>query len=383
MAIVFTQPIDVVKLHQAYNNCITRFTTDVDPLVKVCKKAEISGFGFFSVIYPNPEGVFYFNFKEYFTAAINTKNFADDVDFVLDSLDMTTIQYDVTDGHFLKGDVEFKIIFDDTTDETETINLSVLAAVTQLQTFDDDKITIESSQFVPLVPALNRNELTNLKVWGGYPFEFTAFTSVQTNEIAIYNDTSVTGLVFIPESELTSLVLTDGLNTFEELGLAPGWNKFHFEVEGFELNNKMNILYEQGECGVYVKFLNRFGRWTYWLFSKNFFEIRSSKYMGEIENDFSNIEDTISPTLQIGKISDSSLKVAAKSVTPEFAILLEDIFDSPKIMIFNGKRGEVNTYKNWFETRLKTSSFQNKAPNKKLKNFYLEFDNPLRNTITL
>jgi len=386
MAIVFAQALPIDKLLNAYNNNVVRFTTDVDPGDKVMLFAEITSVDFYAKIYPSPTGQYYFNFKEYFTATINTKDFKDDVDYQLDDSDVLSMLYDVNEGHFLKSEIEFKITFDDASEETETVTPVVLASVTQLNTFASDKIVPQPKQFIPLIPALNRNQLTTLKMWRGYPFEFTGYAENQINEIIIFNETSESQFGFIPSAELTSVVLTDGYTEIAApfLGMQPGVNKFHFTSDSDTLPNKLNIFFETEEtCGVYVKFLNRFGRWTHWLFSKNFFETRTTKYMGEIENDFENIEDTMSPTLQIGKISDSSLKVAAKSVSPEFAILLDDIFDSPKIMIFNGVVGQINTYKNWFETRLKTSSFQIKSPNKKTKNYFLEFDNPLRNTITL
>lgn len=382
MAIVFTTSLDGLKLIQAYNNNVVRFTSDT--VGKVIKKAEISSVDFFSVIYPNPAGMFYFNFKDYFSAAVNTKNFTDDVDYQLDINDPTTIRYNVNDGHFIKYDVSFKIIFEDNSFEVfSNLTYDVLAAVTNLQSFKNDSISTDQYSFCILVPALDRSLVTNLKVWKGYPFEFTYYSRDIEDEISIYNSTNVTSFSYIQESELTSLVLTDGQNEFPFVGLKSGWNLFNFEVAGNPVANVLQVLFEEEQCGIYVKFLNRFGRWTYWLFSKKYFETRSTKYMGEIENDFNNIQDTISPTLQIGKISDGTLKVAAKSITPDFAILLEDIFDSPKIMIFNGVPGEVSTYKNWYETRLKTSSFQLVSPNKQMKNYYLEFDQPLRNTITL
>ena len=380
MAVIFLESLPNNELLNAYNNQVVRFKSDTT--TKTTAKAEVSGLGFSALLYPNPLGEFFFNFKEYFMGAVNTKNFADDTDFVINTADINTATYNVNEGHFVKGDVTIKVIFTDNTTESTTINHSILASVTQLNTFKNDKIIIDNYQFVPLIPSFNKL-LTNLKVWRGYPFEFTGYASNPTNEISFRNDTYITGLSIFPQSELTAFYLTDGFNENPYLGLEKGWNQLSMESQGIELDNKLHIFFETEECGVYVKFLNRYGRWTYWLFDKNYFESRTSKYMGEIENDFYNINKTQSPTLQIGKISDGTIKVAAKRITPEFDVLLEDIFDSPKIMIFNGVRGQVSTYRDWFETRLKTTSFQVKSPNKKIKNYYLEFDNPQRNTITL
>lgn len=381
MAIVFTQELDSSLLLKAYNNNIIRFYGDA--VGKVATKANIEGLGFTATIYPNPQGSFYFNFKDYSSAAVNTQNFKDYTNYVLDVSDTSSVLYDVTDGYFIKGEISITVFYDDQSEEASSFNYSFLASVTQINTFNQDKIENLPQQFDILAPAINRADKTFLKMWKGYPFEFSLYQFVPAFS-QMENLTNGGTIVFTPTTELTSLVLSDGLNTFAELGLGNGYNKFKLIANDVEMPNSLYILYDEfPECGVYVKFLNRFGRFNYWLFSKEYFETRSSKQIGEIENDFNNIEQTQSPTLQLGKISDSTLRVAAKRVEPELAIILDEIFDSPKIMIFSGIPGDVNTNDNWYETRLKTSSFEIHAANKKIKNYFLEFDQPIRNTITL
>ena len=176
--------------------------------------------------------------------------------------------------------MEIKIIFSDATYEATTINLSVLAAVTQIETFKVDQINLSANQFVPLIPALNKELLTYVKMWRGYPFEFTGFSNAVGSYIKVDNVTTGDDLVFVPSTQLTAFYLSDGQNEF--LSPQHGWNEIKFQVNDLPiLTNKMLLNYESDpECGIYIKFINRFGRWTYWLFSKYVYKKRSSKYMG-------------------------------------------------------------------------------------------------------
>lgn len=99
---------------------------------------------------------------------------------------------------------------------------------------------------------------------------------------------------------------------------------------------------------MYIKFLNKYGRFSYWLLSKNNFRNRSSKYLGEIENDFENLEDT-SPTIQIGKAGDEGLKCATEKLNESEKLIFEEIIDSPKIYLFTGERFAKADLTDWMK----------------------------------
>lgn len=383
MAIIFTKDISQDVLLLAYNNNVVRFKSDT---ALIPKTAQITGLGIDVLLYPHPNGSFYFNFKEYIEAIINTRNFVDDFPYTLDPFDPDTFAYDVSDGAFLEGIVTFKINFTNNTDETTTRSLTFISAVEQLDTFKGNEIVIQTTfgQLEILSPVKQRGGVAFLKYWKGYPFEFSFYKSVPAHDVVAYNTTNTTSFQLIPlPNYVTSMFITDGQTTCPSVGIQTGMNHFEFEVNGNTSNSQLDILAVDNECGVYIKFLNKYGRYNYWLFSKFYFKNRSSKYMGELNNDFENLEDTVSPTLQIGKLSDSTLKCIAKKLNEAEKMILEEIIDSPKILLFKGTPGTISTHKDWIEVKLKTTSFQVESPNKKLHNFQIELDLPNRNTITL
>lgn len=365
MAIVFTKDISEADFLKAYNNNITRFNSDS---MLTVANAEITGLTPVPlVLQPHPDGSFYFNLKDYASNLINTKNFVDDLEYGnFDPSDSLSLTYGVNDNCYLMLNLEFKIIFADTTFETVNKTYHFITAVEQLNDtfgFDNFGLNLLSPSKV-------------IKYWKGYPFEFSFINGLSLSDDEVFSFYNTVGnSIEIPSKQrVNSLFLTDGVGDVNFLD-AFSYSEPRSNIQKIEAN--------AFRCGLYIKFLNKFGRWNYWLFQKYFFQNRSSKYLGEIENDFNDIVDTISPTLQIGKLSDSTIKCAAKNLNENDKLVLEQILDSPKILLFKGKPNEVATNKDWFEVRLKTSNLQTHAPNKKIYNFYLELDLPLRNTIKL
>lgn len=384
MAIVFSKDIATNKLLAAYNNNIVRFSADSG---LTALTAQITGLGIDTLLYPHPNGIFYFNFEEYITAEINTKNFADDLAYNLLGSDASTFTYDVSDGCYLEGTITFKINFTNATSETITRNLSFITAVNQLEDFKKNQILFTPNTISVLSPVINRtNNSTYLKYWEGYPFEFSFYNrEYPVTPFSLKNNSNGLSYEFQSKGKVTSLFLSDGrtdvtLDNF--LPLIIGNNDIHFFING--INQKINLAIEKvdSECGVYIKFLNRYGRFNYWLMSKNHFRNRSSKYLSEIENDFDNLEDTLSPTIQTGKTGDETIKCAAERLTENEKLILEGIIDSPKIYMFIGERFSKSEINDWMEVRLKTTSFPVKEPNKKLYSFYIELDLPARYTQT-
>lgn len=385
MAIIFSKDIPVNKLLTAYNNNIVRFYSDS---VLIPKTAQITGLGIDVVLYPHPNGTFYFNFKDDIASEINTKNFADDLAYDLNSLDANTFTYDVANGCYLEGVITFRINFTDTTSETITRNLSFIAGAEQLEDYKRNEILFQSNKVIVLSPVADRtNNTTHLKYWEGYPFEFSFYNrEFPVSPFTLKNNANGLTYDFNSKSKVTSMFLSDGRTdvTLEDfLPLVIGQNDIQFLIGGINQNINLNIDKADSDCGVYIKFLNKYGRFNYWLLSKNYFRNRSSKYLAEIENDFNNLEDTTSPTIQTGKSGDENLRGVAKNLNENEKLIFEGIIDSPKIYVFTGERFSKADLTDWMEVRLKTSSFPIKSPNKKLYNYFVEFDLPARNTQTL
>ncbi len=385
MAIVFIKDISEDKLLTAYNNNVVRFNSDS---VLVVATAQITGLGVDVLLYPHPDGSFYFNFEEYFTTEINTKNFIDDLVYDLDAMDSETYTYDVSDGCYMEGDILFKINFVDLSFESVSRNVHLIAGANQLDDYKRNEIVFTPNKLSVLSPVQDRsNNSTFLKYWEGYPFEFTIFNNQFPDApFTIVNDTNAADYEFLSKGKVTSMFLCDGGSdaTIDDfLPLVTGFNKLRFLVEDVDQALNLTIHKAESDCGVYIKFLNKYARWNYWLLSKRHFKNISSKYLAEIDNDYENLEDTISPTLQIGKVSDSTIRCVAERLTEDERLVLSGIIDSPKILLFTGERFTKAELSDWMEVKLKTASIPVETPKNKIITYSLEFDLPLRNTITL
>ena len=209
-------------------------------------------------------------------------------------------------------------------------------------------------------------------------YPVSAFT-LKNNRTGVTSD-------FDSKSKVTALYLGDGRTdvTIEDfVPLFDGVNPMTFLIGGVDQNVNLLIDKDSDSCGLYFKFLNRYGRWNYWLFSKNHFRKPSSKYLSDVENDYANLEDTISPTLQIGKTSDETIKCIAERLDAYGKRVLEGILDSPKILMFTGERFAKASKMDWMEVRLKSNTLDTVEPGKDIYSYILEFDLPERNTQTL
>lgn len=385
MAIVFSKDIPTDKLLTAYNNHIVRFSSDS---VLIPATAQITGLGIDVVLYPHPNGTFYFNFQEYVAAEINTKNFSDDTAYDLDDTDSETFTYDVTDGFYLEGTVTFRINFTDTSTETTTRSLQFYTGVDQITDYKKNQILFVPNKLAVLSPVEDRsNNSTYLRYWSGYPFEFTFYNPQSpTSPFVLKNRSNGMEHEFLSKGKFTSLYVSDGrtdINIENFLPLVTGENDIQFFIDSVNQNLNLTLYKEEARCGVYIKFLNKNGRFNYWLLSQNHFRNRSAKYGAELENDFYNLEDTTSPIFQTGKTGEETIKCIVEKLSDRDRLIFEGIIDSPKIYLFTGERFAKANLNDWIEVRLKTSSFNVKEPKKKLYTYVIELELPSRYMQTL
>lgn len=385
MAIVFSKDISEDKLLLAYNNNNIKFNSDSTTLVPV--SATISGFGIDALLYPHPNGSFLFNLKDYITAAINTKNFAYDLVTAIDVSDIETFHYDVTDGCYLEDTLTIRIDYNNSTFETVSRDLHFIAGVEQLETYKKNEILFAENALSILSPVQDRtNNTAKLFYFDGYPFEFSFHVTTPNVPLKVINSTNGLDTTITPTAKVNSLFLSDGdtnVSIEDYLPLVTGTNKILFELDS--VAQPLNLFLEKKEstCGIYIAFLNQYGRWNYWLFSDKHFRTRSVKTTSEINIDNDNLEDTVSQTLTLSKVSNENMKIAYERIHKEDKIILDSISESIKILMFTGERFSKAHPNDWMEIGLKTSSFKITEPGTELYNFYLEVELPQRYTLSL
>jgi len=380
--IQFTTPADSHTLNMAFNNHIIRFYSNNAPNALY---AEIAGLTTPALrLYPAPDNTFFFNFKPYVSALINTHDFEDTVQPEISSGNADSFVYNIASKVFLQRPVIIKIFLPDNVQDTHSVTLSWLAGVQQ----PGDPAEYAVSDTLVLSP--HKKDALNayyLKYWQGYPFDVPVYANV--TGLTIKNETNLLSAQFPLGGYGSRLFISDGRTdeSLEDvLPLATGFNSLRImrdEVDYSDDDKFIHLEKMPYKCGVYLKWLNAMGAYSYWLFEDTYSIDRTTKHLGELDRDNSNLADTVARTAQIGKESVDTLKVVAELLTEDESRIVQGILDSPKIYLFTGQPYARNGYRNWLGVVLKTTSARLKNPRQPLTNFAFDIELPTRYTQVL
>lgn len=380
----FLQPIDTQKLRMAYNNDIIRFFSDSTQNAVSCTIQD--SFNKINVtLYPNPLGQFYFNFKPHISALINLKYFDDSLDTDIQGNLPSSFVYNsgAAQGVFTQRNISITITFDNDTTENASYVLSWLAGVQQIDnynTFSIDDLLLQS----PFKKGSTNSYY--FKYWQGYPFDVPLFTT--SNELRVTNHTNLLHADFNITGYGDRLVVSDGrtdVSLEDVLPFTEGFNQLTFTSRSEAGDKEKYALLEKipYTCGVYLKWFNVMGGYSYWLFENTYSIDRKTKHLGEIARNHNNLEDTFGRSITIGKESKDTLRIIAELLDEDEKAIVENITDSPKIYLFTGKPYSRNNHHDWIEVRLKTGSIKLKNPRESLTNFTFDLELPERYTQTL
>ncbi|TRW22571.1 hypothetical protein FMM05_16965 [Flavobacterium zepuense] len=405
--IVFSPSVNEGKLRPAYNNDIYRFKSDSVLASKYCD-IELGGNPAANIpninirLYPDPAGNFFVNFMPYIKSDINNTNFEDNLTPNLQAQFPQSFIYDRTTERYLQRGTWFWITLADGSVDSAYKILDYLCSVTQA----GDKLQMNKNSIYALSPC--KPDTANnyyLKYWQGYPFDVSLYYP-KTGPLKVKNLTTLFNRDFTNTGKVHRLFFSDGrsdetledllpmnegFNTLELtqtnlLGLADSANTIIDTTVRSTLPNNtiyINLQKVPYECGVYLKWFNPQGGYSYWLFEDTYSIDRSTKQLGELDFDNANAEYTTARTRQIGKESQDTLKIIAELLTPDERSVVETILDSPKIYLFTGKPFARNAADDWVEVTLKTTSARLKNPRQQLTNFTFDVELPARYTQTL
>lgn len=375
MAIVFLKELDNTKVNLAYNNNIVKFYTD-SGIVPTNATIQI---GLNTItLYPDPSGVFTYNFKDFITTLLNTDNFKDDLNHDLDN----DFVYDWTDKISLTDDVVTTINLSNETTETNTRSITWLSGFVQLrnwkQTFPDaDLLTTD----VAILQKKNNDDYYNYKLnyWNGYPFDITIYGN--NNNIKLINLSDLSNGIYQLD-KINRLVFSDGRTSTSielDITLQEGFNDLYFDTY---FNVQLNKITNHCSNGIYLKWVNSFGGWNYWLFSKGQEQLKT-KDLGVLNNDFNNLEDTLSPLVALGKTSETTIKVREQRIKEYDKIILSDLLDSAKVYLFTGTPYSRNSANDWMEVNIASGNFIVENPRSDLYRLDLTIELPTNITRTI
>lgn len=380
--IIFKQSLQQLIMQYSHNNSVFEFRSDNASAPASCV---VNFFGKEFIFFPSPDGSFYINMKEFIRSIAGLNGYGDNQDIDIDS---DGYLYDMTENSLLEGVLTLLIKFEDSGvfDEGAIFELSFLKALIQLED-KKRRFPLEYPKYAviglnPLHPYLNYTSY--VKYFEGFPFDLTVYTGGSSSFI-LNNDDTGQIMNFTDVYKCSRVVISDGrtdTGLTETFILKEGINNISVRTPaGGQFNYKVD---KKVKCtsGVYLKWRNSNGSFSYWLFHRGNTD-RSVQGLGELNNDFNNIENTVSPFVNIGVNTSDSLQVVENVVSEEERTILESLIDSPAIFLFTGQPYDRNNYNDWMQIKMKNSSHRVANAKQKKTNFVFNFDLPNRQTITL
>lgn len=365
MALQYIKQLAEDKWLLSENNNIIQFTDD-DNSRRILYAEFIIGSELPNRVYADPKNVIWYNVRENVAPRLN------DYD---DTLDFSTIVPTNLDTFFMTWDkvylnyqIDIRVVFDNDDVLTDSRLVNFVLGVEQVIEFFQG-MTIKDKDMTVLSPLKDGTSNTYyLKYWEGYPFDiaFTRRLSDSGNISTIQNLSTGQSLpTFTTNNIISRIVLTNGTTSIaieDYLPLPFGLNTLMLDSQNIIELHKVPTT-----CGKYIKWLNQYGSYSYWLF-ENYSKSVSTRATGVINNDFFNIEDTVSQTKSLGRTATEDLVLFYEELNEHDIKILSQVVKSPKIYLYVGERFTPSSIQNWVEVNIGnknivTRDFKNKVPN--------------------
>lgn len=369
MAIVYKNDLPTDKILCAYNNNVIRFNSNS---IETPISATITFNGLTVTLYPNPTGFFYFNFKDYITGLINTDNFKDNAPLLLPTV---TPYVNWTSKVFLYSSIDITVNLANETTDTDNVPVNWLATMFQL----DNKGTIPAT----LPKILHEDSL--LTFYPNLPFDLTILTPQTGDEYYFTNiDNSLSLAIEPPHGQVNRLIISDGDLEYGLFDL--GLNNFELTSDKIgsgdgttvSINRKVITCFK----GIYIKWINSLGGWNYHYF-ESWRKDQTTKDTFELNNDFDNLEDTLSKIIQGGKTGFNKIVTKKEFTTNENKEGFLSLFTSPKIYLYTGTFGQQTQVTDWLEVSLTPSTINLSNSHKNQSTYNLTFELPPLDTRTV
>ena len=374
MAINYLKDVSETNFLFSHNNNVIEFSSDSTDTIRDC----IITVGTSIVtLYPRPDGTFYYNFKEVVSSLINTNNYTDDLNTDVS----VSYFYTWSSRVYLDLDVTISINFTNDTSDQDTKDLKFILSAVNLRYYNSRfPYTVGVNQINLMLPLVSgANNTYYAKYFTGYPFDITIYREENTSlDMDIDNLTNAQNIAYDSiEADFFRFVFSDGRTdtSIEDVfSLVDGLNNIRFTLSGSD-DKFLNLEKEQGCSGVYLKWLNDSGGYSYWLFNNNASR-RGYKEKGYLNNDFNNLEDTTSQQISLGLDSKDTLTVYGRNINENQKNLIATILDSPKVYLFTGTPFAQNNFNDWMEIKNKTRRYDLKQVKRDLFNISLSFELP-------
>lgn len=292
---------DLLEVNPAYNDSIIQFSSDS---ITGATKATITIEGDSFITVPL-NGIFTFNLKGIITAKINTNRLEDTI---FPDLSTGEISYpDENIGRSFEVEIEIE---DGVTSEVTNKTYYFQRSVEQLPNY---RRLIEIAPDVRvLLPSDNYLDY-QVKMSEGFPFDFTINGLAEGDTYQIKNITTndATPTYTATTDNAVRLFLSDGIydtTNINTLFISSMMNHLELWVNGsFKANIRVNK--NDSQCGVYLKWLNSKGSYSYWLFDSIYKDNLIPKTIDELAGSYDNLQNLNSTSFILGKTARRTLQL--------------------------------------------------------------------------
>lgn len=334
MAITFSIERSESNYLDGFNNNVVVFTSDAIPGGENIKSCNINIGSKDFVITPDSSDVLEFDFIEIVNVLIKNR-LTDNVTFALPD--------EYSDSDLVNSYViTFTITFTDNTTEQTTKTYKFLRSVSQINA----SFKVREDGLV-----LGKKTIT---AFLGFPFDIGYLNNGGGNYTMI-NTTNGKVIDFTGGFDGTRIVFGNklvGLSEFsirvkDDGGILEN-NCYENEHDFLKIGiNEVTIFDDNGSVqdltielldvceGVYLKFFNEQGSWSYWLFNRIYRESKTVKVKDKYRVDFGNLEDTKATVLVTKKESEKRFRIHTTNLTQDNRAQLIDVLDSDRVELYN------------------------------------------------
>lgn len=322
MAITLTT--EPTGLYPAYNNSYLEFSSDlVDNFRAEIIITALSGEIF--TVFPEVGGSYLFDLKDIVKALINTGGFRNqDTTYPIGWTEVYPFGY-------LSLDITIKT-YNTTTNDSLAKTYTFIRGAKQVEE------TIYANPYQLLHESDNGVDY-NLTYFEGYPFSFEISRVTAAEDIQYRNlNTSDITVAFAAVTTGTQRVWidkgTENWTTESFLPLTDTLNRLEIDIDAVTETN-LNVKKVSSRCGVYLRWFNRNGGYSYWLFDEFYKSTIKTRNRGNVgSNIFNNVGSHVNPFVSVGKTARESYRLRA-IVDQLEARHLRDLVSSPAVELYN------------------------------------------------
>lgn len=301
------------------------------------------------IVYPDSSGQFTYDFKEIFKAIIND-GLIDELDYSGTVLNDTNLFKTVTINLYVEEDEQVVEDLGDFYLMNAALNLDRIERHANMWLYEAESQN-EAPPLLPIpFPSPSEHKGTqgfstdqSLKVWKGFPFDIPVISWFQTDTVLLTSNVSGTttylGVEEFPENRVYRLIISDG--STDKVTLAEGkevWTvKPDFPTTNFNIDLDVEII---DSCGIYIKWLNELGTWSYWLFE--YYNFNRKAKTTETVNTFEQTWHQAQGTENIFKSqSVDTLNLSSRGLNKTESEQMASIAHSPMVYLYKREKGEA------------------------------------------